>query len=584
MLRIKDLQAACPVLDHASPPGPPIASPLSIGDWQVDPDANELVRDGRAVRVEPKVMQVLLRLADRPGAVVSREELLDRVWPAVVVGDEALTQTIIKLRRALGDDPRRPAFVETIAKSGYRLIAPVSRASAPVQQEVMAPAMAAPAMAAPAPAIPEPAAPRSARRRAWLVGAAALVVMALGLTVLRWPASAPSEPPTAAGGTDEPTVTVVPFESLGEEASDQAYLARGLGNDLMTDLSRLAGLRVIRTSAGDSVGDARFVITGSVQRDTDTLRVNVRLTDSRNGQQLWSERFERPFGDLFAVQDEITRGVVELLPGKLNEVARQNAARRYTRNLAAYDHFLRGQAQFLVRHAVDNEAARASYRKAIELDPRFARAYAGLAMTYALEPRLRPSADAAPALARALELAETARQIDPDIPEVHWAIGLVQVQQRQHDKAMASLNKATALNRSYADAYALMAGIHTYVGEPARSIPLVRTALRLDPGGGYLYFMVLGRAYFFQGDTEQALINLREAATRNPVDLETRVFLVAALMAANERAAAEWEVQEIRALAPAFSLDAWLQTYPLRHAAQEQRLRDLFARAASNDR
>ena len=528
-------------------------------------------------------MQVLLRLADRPGAVVTREVLLDSVWPAVVVGDEALTQTIIKLRRALGDDSRRPAYVETIAKRGYRLIAPVSRASAPAHQEVTPPAIEPPTIEPPAPAVPE-ATLRSAPRRAWLVGAAALVVVALALTVLRWSAGAPSEPAAAAGSNDEPTVTVVPFESFGEAASDQAYLARGLGNDLMTDLSRLAGLRVIRTAAGESAGDARFVITGSVQRDADTLRVNVRLSDSRNGQQLWSERFERPFGDLFAVQDEITRGVVELLPGKLNEVARQHAAQRYTRNLAAYDHFLRGQAQFLVRHAVDNEAARASYRKAIELDPGFARAYAGLAMTYALEPRLRPTADAAPALARALELAETARQIDPDIPEVHWAIGLVQVQQRQHDKAMASLNKAIALNRSYADAYALMAGIHTYVGEPARSIPLVRTALRLDPGGGYLYFMVLGRAYFFQGDTEQALINLREAATRNPVDLETRVFLVAALAAANERAAAEWEVQEIRALAPAFSLDAWLQTYPLRHAPQEQRLRDLFTRAASSDR
>ena len=380
------------------------------------------------------------------------------------------------------------------------------------------------------------------------------------------------------GRNEAPTVTVVPFESLNA-TPDQAYLARGLSNDLMTDLSRLGGLRVVRTSsAAESAGNARFVITGTVQRVADTLRVNVQLTDSRSGQQLWSERFERPFGDLFAMQDEITRGVVEPLPGKLHEVARQNEARRYTKNLAAYDHFLRAQAQFLVRHAADNEAARASYRKAIELDPSFARAYAGLAMTYALEPRLRPSADAAPALARALELAETARQIDPDIPEVHWAIGLVHVQQRRHDKAMESLQKAITLNRSYADAYALMAGIHTYIGEPARSVPLVRTALRLDPGGGYLYFMVLGRAYFFQGDTEQALINLREAATRNPVDLETRVFLAAALAAANEPAAAEWEMQEIRALAPAFSLDAWLQTYPLSHAPQEQRLRELLAR------
>ena len=113
--------------DPAARPGSPTAPLLSIGDWQIDPDANELLRDGRAVRVEPKVMQVLLRLADRPGGVVTREELLDGVWPGVVVGDEALTQTIIKLRRALGDDPRRPTYVETIAKRGYRLIAPTRR-------------------------------------------------------------------------------------------------------------------------------------------------------------------------------------------------------------------------------------------------------------------------------------------------------------------------------------------------------------------------------------------------------------------------------------------------------------------------
>jgi TolB-like protein/DNA-binding winged helix-turn-helix (wHTH) protein/Flp pilus assembly protein TadD len=575
------------VPDHAV--RPPTAPALSIGDWELVPDANELVREGGAIRVEPKVMQVLLRLAERPGAVVTREELLDDVWPGVVVGDEALTQTIIKLRRAVGDDPRRPAFVETIAKRGYRLIAPVQRA--PVSDAAVAmPSVAIPAgpAATAAPSAPPPVATAPAarakgpasptRRRAWLATLGALVVALLVVAGAQWPALSPSGEKALPAANDEPTVTVVPFESLGERP-DQAYLARGFSNDLMTDLSRLGGLRVVRSdSTATSATNARFVVTGSVQRDADTLRVNVRLTDSQTGQQLWSERFERPFGDLFAMQNAITRGVVELLPGKLDEVARQNAARRYTKNLAAYDQFLRAQALFLVRNPADNEAARAAYRKAIELDPTFARAYAGLAMTYALEPRLRPSSDAAPALARALELAETARGMDPEIPEVHWAIGLVHVQQRRHDAAMAALNRAIALNRSYADAYALMAGIHTYVGEPARSIPLVRTALRLDPGGGYLYFMVLGRAYLFQGDTEQALINQREAATRNPVDLETRIFLAAALAANNELAGAEWELQEIRALAPAFALDAWLQTYPLAHRPQEQRLRELLAR------
>ena len=98
---------------------------LQIGDWWADPATNELGRAGETQRIEPKVMEVLMVLASRPGAVVSREELLSIVWPGVVVGDEALTQSIIKLRRALGDNPRLPAYIDTISKRGYRLIAPV---------------------------------------------------------------------------------------------------------------------------------------------------------------------------------------------------------------------------------------------------------------------------------------------------------------------------------------------------------------------------------------------------------------------------------------------------------------------------
>lgn len=543
---------------------------LAIGEWRVDAAANELARDGSTVRVEPKVMQVLLRLAERPGSVVGRDQLLDAVWPGVVVGDEALTQTIIKLRRALGDDARTPTYVETIAKRGYRLVAPVRRGmTAPLAHDAV---QAAPS----ATNLPAPIAARPGGSRIARAAIGALLLAAAAVAYVAPHAPPPLLPPPVEAYADAPTVTVVPFDSLGA-APDQTYLARGIGNDLMTDLSRLEGLRVIRTSATEApASQARYVVTGSVQRDGETLRINVYLTDSQTRQQLWSERLERPFHDLFAVQDEISRGLVEVLPGKLQEAAKLQAAQRYTRNLAAYDQFLRGQSQFLVRLAAANDAARESYRKAIELDPAFARAYAGLAMTYAIEPRLRPVADAAPSLARALELAETARQIDPDIPEVHWALGFVYTQQRHHEQALEALSKAVALNPSYADAYALMAGIYTYIGQPAKGIPLIRTALRLDPGGGHLYFLVLGRAYFCNGDAEQAVINLHEAATRNPVDLETRIFLAAALVAANDVRAAEWEADEVHGLEPAFSLRGWLQTYPMTDGRQQARLQQLL--------
>src|SRR5256885_6540169 len=103
----------------------PADNRLRVGDWTVEPDLNQLSTQGRAVKVEPKAMAVLLHLADRPGQVVGREALLAQVWPGVVVGDDSLTQVIIKLRKALGDDPERPTYIQTVTKKGYRLVASV---------------------------------------------------------------------------------------------------------------------------------------------------------------------------------------------------------------------------------------------------------------------------------------------------------------------------------------------------------------------------------------------------------------------------------------------------------------------------
>jgi DNA-binding winged helix-turn-helix (wHTH) protein/TolB-like protein/Flp pilus assembly protein TadD len=534
---------------------------LRIGDWRADPRANELRRGPEVVRIEPKAMEVLVLLAGRAGELVGREELLAAAWPGVVVGDEALTQCVIKLRRALADEARSPRYIETISKRGYRLIAPAG----PWQPD------------------PPPAAPaaRPARRRDALVALALCATLAAGAYAL-WPAPAPFEPdlPRAAGERESLlTVALVPFESVGEDRA-QAYLARGIAHDLGTALARLPGLRLIAPAQDErsNVARARYEISGSVQRQRDDLRINIRIVDTESGRQLWSERFERPFAELFQVQDEMLRRLAEVLPGKLAESARQEAARRYTDSVEAYDLFLRAQARFLRRQAEENEAARALYRKALAVDPRFARAYAGLAMTYAMEYRLRPEPDEQ-LLGRARELAGTAALIDPQIAEVHWALAFVHVQGRRHDDAMRSLNKAIELNRSFADAYAFLGGIQTYVGQPSKSVPLLRTAMRLNPDAGYLYYLLLGRAYLFQDDTEQALLNLREAAARNPVDMETRIYLSAAMAAAGDAPAAQWEADQIAVLHEGFSTRRWIDSYPLTSTRHRALLLSLLDRA-----
>jgi DNA-binding winged helix-turn-helix (wHTH) protein/TolB-like protein/Tfp pilus assembly protein PilF len=533
-----------------------------IGDWSVEPTLGALQRGGETVRLEPRAMELLVVLASRPGEVVSREELLSAVWPGVVVGDEALSQAVTKLRKALGDDVRAPTYIETISKRGYRLIAAVKPLGGGPAAEVAA---------APAPGKPR------LPERAVLIGL--LVALLAGGTYL-WQsqhvASLADSQTQSDPGVDRisklPSVTVTAFDSLSDDPA-QAYLARGITADLTTDLSRLAGLRVIGASRG------RYLVSGSVQRAADHLKVNVRLTDSATGQQLWSQRYERAVGDLFAVQDEIVARLVAALPVKLSEAERSRLARRYTHNLEAYDYFLRGQAALLTRTHEDNETAREMYRKALALDPAFARAYAGLALTYAADYRQQWTNDGPQALARALELAETAARIDAEILEVQWVLAYVHAQSRRHDQAIAHLNRAIALDPSFADAYALLGSIQTYIGQPAKAIPLVRMAIHLNPDAGYLYFLVLGRAYLFQGDAEQALINLKEALSRNAANLESQVYLVATLALAGDKETARWKAEELHVLEPDFSTGKWLQSYPITDEGQKQRLTRLLAQA-----
>ncbi len=210
------------------------------------------------------------------------------------------------------------------------------------------------------------------------------------------------------------------------------------------------------------------------------------------------------------------------------------------------------------------------YWKAIELDPAFSRAYAGLAMTYALAYQLGWEDEAA--LSRAIEFAGTATQMSPDMPEAHWVLGFVETQGRRYADAIRHLQRALRLNPSYADAYALMGGIRTYTGQPAESVSLLRTALRLNPDAGSLYFLLLGRAYYFLDDYEQARVNLEQALARNADNVEARVYLAAVLGQLGDREGAAWQADEIRVIEPTFSVSRWLSTYPMTDKRQEARL------------
>jgi TolB-like protein len=376
------------------------------------------------------------------------------------------------------------------------------------------------------------------------------------------------------------TISVLPFKTAADDAVSIRF-AGGITADLADDLSRLSEIWVINDPGGS--GDlhhekrARYLVSGSVFHEQGRLLVHVRLTESATARQLWSEHFDHPLGELFDMQSEISRRVVDQLSLRVSQAERRHLARRYTRNLAAYGYFLDAQAHLLTRKAEDNRQARALYRLAIEQGPAFAQAYADLALSHAADYRNQWSEDGGASLSRAREMADTALHIDPEIPQTYWVLGYVDAQRRQHQQALESLRKAVALDNSFADTYALMGGIHTYLGTPKRSLSLLCRAMRLRPEAGYLYFLLLGRAYYFLGDIEQARINLHEALSRNPASLDAHLYMAASAVTSEEDGSGEWEAEEVRMIRPGFSFQRWLQTYPMTSADQIEQLRAALA-------
>jgi TolB-like protein/DNA-binding winged helix-turn-helix (wHTH) protein/Tfp pilus assembly protein PilF len=539
-----------------------------LGDWIVDPASNRLRKADGEVRLEPKVMRVLLLLAERHGRVVSRRELEEKIWPRVIVSDDAVTNTLIKLRKALGDDARRPRYIETIAKSGYRLFANVT----PLAIDKVGPESAAAArntglahrQSPAAPTASDDSAP-SLRRRLFLAVAVSLVALMIGWLAWRTPRDSQVEGPVLTPG--RPVVAVLPFENLTAD-TEQDYFAGGVTEDLITDLSKLSGLQVVARNSvfayqgsveteskiGRELG-ARYLVKGSVQRAGGRLRINVRLTDAIAGRNRWAERYDRGIADIFQVQDEIAARVVsalqvELAPGEL-----QRLTRSYATNVEAYDQYLRGLDLLGRRASADNPQARSYFQRAIELEPGFARAYAGLAMTYALHAVYGAGPAVVQSLTRAEEVARQGLEIDDSLPQLRYALGLLEMYKGNLTAAIAEVSRAIELRPSYADGYGLLAWILHFAGRPEEGLEAMQQAIALNPHATALYRTVKGALHYELGELEQALRLLQESVAMSPDQLLTRLFLAAVYAATGDLEAARWEAEEVRALDPDFTLD-----------------------------
>ncbi len=259
---------------------------------------------------------------------------------------------------------------------------------------------------------------------------------------------------------DKPSIVVLPFVNMSEDPK-QEYFSDGLTEDLTSALSKISSLFVIaRNSAFTYKGKAvkvqdvskelgvRYVLEGSVRKADNQVRITAQLIDATTGGHLWSERYDRPLQDIFALQDEVVQKIVTTLKLQLTLQEQGILVRKTTDNLEAYDYYLRGREHFNRFTQEANAQARQMFEKALELDPQYAEAYAFLGWTYFREWGLQWSQDPQ-TLEQAFALAQKAVALDDSLPQAHVVLGAVYLWKKQHDQAIAEAERAIALDPNY---------------------------------------------------------------------------------------------------------------------------------------
>jgi adenylate cyclase len=475
----------------------------------------------------------------------------------------------------LRDSAREPRLIVTVPKRGYQLIAPVAFA------DVGDSPKRAPGFVS----NPPPGLRSRAKHRPWVVAivAAGIAALAAGAWILvPWPDKAPA--PVSSTSTNRPSIVVLPFTNLSADPSRE-YFSDGITADIITDLSRLRSLRVIaRTSAfaykGQAVDAAeigrelgvRYVVEGSVQRSKRHLRINVQVTDARTGFYLWGERYEGSVDDVFAVQDKVTRNIADTLSVQLTPDERRNLGRAATRSFAAYDLFLQGQQQFQARTRAGSEHAIEAYRQAIELDPKFARAYGALAVSLTLTYWRGWTDSPNDSRERALALARQGVVLDNRSPQTYWSLGYVHLYRKEYDQATKAAERAVALAPNYADGYGLLAFIDNHTDRYEPAIVLIKRAMALNPHYTFDYPYNLGRAYYGLGRYSDAVGVLKEALEHNPNAALPRLFLAASYRRLGRQEDADWEIQQILMNDPGVTRSQIARTLPFQDQAELGRL------------
>lgn len=559
-----------------------------VGDLVLDLARHEVTRGGQVVALPGLSFDLFVALVRAAPALLTIDQVMDRVWGTVVVSPETVSQRVKLLRDALGDDPRQPRYIASIRGRGYRLIAaarPIIAADSSLLENGAAPQSWAPNN-------PPVAAVRRSARMIIAGGAVFVVaVIAIAVLVLDRLARAPK-----AGTDDEPqafdrTIAVLPFDDLS--ASDQSGdLGTALADAVLHRLGTVTGISIIARASSSAVQDssasaesigrklgARFLLDGSVQKHANHLRVTANLADTVADRQLWSTRLDRPLDDWLIIQDELATRVVQSIADTIADPDPGQLAPRLTSISGAQLSYLQGKAIAASERAADLRAALEKFDEALRLDPALVEAHAASAETYlslsnvkgkmfgasdtelieaaedAIQSALSLDPDSAPALIARAQVRALRRQIEeaeldfrrglelgPNDAHAHQAYaeflyyGLdpfehpdtpaeVAEQRKRYARAISMIDEARRLDPLSAPTLCARASMEIYLGRSEQAASILTEALQVDPG----YYPALARLAqirWLRGRTAEAIRLAEQALAIEPGALWIRHYLI----------------------------------------------------------
>lgn len=496
--------------------------PYLFSDRVLDLDRRELRRGSELIQIEPQVFDLLAYLIQNRHRVVSKDDLIAAVWSGRIVSESTLASRVNAVRRVVGDNGADQRIVRTIARKGIRFVGEVREENETSgtldakQQEIFL-------------AVP-----------------------------------------------DRPSIAVLPLVNLSGDP-EQEYLVDGVTEEIITALSRIRWFFVIArhstfaykkrdVAVMDIARDlgVRYVLTGSIRRTAEHVRISVQLIDCTSGSNVWARSYDRALADIFALQDEITQTIVGAIEPELSRAERERARVRSRGNFDAWSIYQRGMFHLYCFSRKDFLTARELFEQAIGADPELGPAYSGLAEAYHYEVVYGFAQSARENREKALGPAQQAVALDREDASAHCTLGRARYLRREYDAAMSELRTALEINPSLALAHYGLGAAFVFSGRSAQSFPHLEAAIRLspyDPNMGS-FIVRMAEAKYLVGDDESAVSFALKAIGQPHFQWSRYAVLIASLGQTGHTEQAQCYLEEVRRVLPNFSIKFVAEAHP----------------------